>query len=42
LALRMHKFFGSWIQTTLAGLMFSLTFFTVQQQLTKNSSIIIG
>jgi hypothetical protein len=41
-ALRMQKFFGSWLQSTLAGLMFSLTFFTVQQQLSKNSSIIIG
>lgn len=41
-SLRLHRFFGSWLQSTLAGLMFSLTFFTVQQQLSKNSLIIFG
>ena len=36
-ALRFYPDFGTWLQVTLGGLMFALTFFIVQAQLTKNT-----
>lgn len=37
IGVRIYPHFGTWLQVTLAGLMFALTFFTVQAQLTQNT-----
>lgn len=41
-AVKWYPEFGTWLQVTLGGLMFALTFFTVQAQLTKNTLNLFG